>query len=70
MGVADGLAGDRAQAEPLRRVETGAADIPVVQRNALRLAIFQIEFTIVGPVQRVGDQRLRFFAVQSGAREE
>ena len=52
MGVAGGFVGDGAQAKPLRRVERGALDPPVVERDALGLAVFEKELALSGPDRR------------------
>ena len=70
MGVAGRLAGDRAQPEPLRRVEAGTLDTAVVERQALGLAVFEKELAVVHSGQRLGDDRLDPPWVHAGALEE
>ena len=70
VGVAGGLAGDGAQAEPLGGVEAGALEPTVVEDQPLRLAIFEEQLALVGAVERVGDGALDGVAPQAGALEE
>ncbi len=58
MGIAGRFAGDRAQAEALGRVEAGALDPAVVERQAFGLAIFEKQLAVVHAGQRLGDDRL------------
>ncbi len=48
MREAGRLAGHRAQAEALARIEAGVLDPAVVEQDALRLAVFEIELAVVG----------------------
>ena len=70
VGIAGRLASHRAQPEPLGRVEAGALDAAVVERQALRLAVFEIELAIVHPGQRLAHDRLDPARVHAGALEK
>jgi len=61
------LAGNGTKPESLRGVEGGAFNFPVVKDDAFRLAVFQEQFTVIGPLQRVVDNGLNAAAVQPGA---
>ena len=47
MGIAGRFVGDRAQPEALGRVEGGALDAAVVEREALRLAVFEEQLAVI-----------------------
>ena len=70
MRVAGGLAGHRAQPEPLGRIEAGALDPAVVERQALGLAVFEIELAVIHSGQRLGDDRLDPAGIHAGALEK
>ena len=70
MGVAGGLVGDRAQPEPLGRIEARAFDAAVVERQALGLAVFEIQLAVVHPGQRFGDERFDPSGAHAGAFKE
>ena len=70
MRIAGRLAGDRAQPETLRRVERGALDAAVVEREALRLAVFEIQFAVIHPGQRLADKPFDAARVHAGAFEK
>ena len=55
MRVAGRLAGDGAQAEALIGVEVGGLQPAVVEHQRFALAVFEIEFAVVGAIDRVGD---------------
>src|SRR5689334_15166342 len=56
MGEADAFAGDAAQPEALRGVERGAFELAVVERQALALMVFEVEFAVIAAGQRLVDQ--------------
>ena len=56
MGIAGGFAGDRAQAKALRRIERGALDAAIVERDALGLAVFQKQLAVIHAEERLADQ--------------
>ena len=56
VGVAGGFAGDGAQAEALRGVEAGALQPAVVEGEALRLPVLEVELAVVGAGQSLLDQ--------------
>ena len=66
MGIAVGLAADRAQAEALRGVEAGALQPPVVVGQGFGLGVFQVEFAVIGAFERIGDRALDSRPVQPG----
>jgi glutathione S-transferase len=70
MGVARGLAGDRAQAEAARGVEARRADAAVVERDALALAVFEEELAVIGAGQCLADLALGAGAVEAFLGEE
>src|SRR5690606_23257319 len=70
MGVAGGLAGDRAQSEALARVEARALQSAVVVAERFRLAVFEEQLSVVGALQRLADAGLDAAPVKAGAREE
>ena len=57
MGVAGRLAGHRAQPETLVGVEVGGLQPAIVEHQRFALAVLEIEFAVVGAVDRVGDDR-------------
>ena len=70
MRVTRRFAGDRPQSETLRRVETGTANTTIVERDALGLAIFEIEFTVIGTGKCLSGQGLDPPAIKAAPREE
>ena len=70
MRVACRLLGDGPQPETLRRVERSRLQPPVVEAEPLRLAVFEKQFAVVCPGERVRDDRFHPCAVQPGAAEE
>jgi hypothetical protein len=70
MGVARCFASDSAQAKALRRVEARTLDAAVIERQALGLAVFEIEFAVVHAGQSLGDDRLDPARLHAGAREK
>ena len=70
MGIAGRLAGDRAQAEALRRIERGALDAAVVERDAFRLAVFEEQLAVIHAGQRLADERLDPARIHARAVEE
>ena len=56
MGIARGLARDRAQPEALRGVEGGRLQPAVVEGEAFALAVFQEQLAVIGALQRVVDE--------------
>jgi hypothetical protein len=70
MGVAGGVLGNRAQPEPLGRVEAHALDAAVVERQALGLAVFEVELAVIHSGERAANQRLDPRRVHAGAFEE
>jgi hypothetical protein len=70
MRIAGRLAGDGAQAEPLRRVERGALDAAIIERDALRLAVFEEQLAVVHPGKRLADDASRRGRIHAGSCEE
>ena len=70
MGIAGRLAGDRAQPETLRRVERGALDPAVVERDALRLAVFEEQLAVIHAGERLADKLLDAARIHAGAVEK
>ena len=70
MGKARRLAGDRAQAETLGRIEAGALQLAVVETQRLRLAVFQEHLAILGAAERLGGEALDARAIESGLGEK
>ncbi len=70
MRIAGRLAGDRAQPETLRRVERGALDPAVVERDAFRLAVFEEQLAVVHARERLADKPLDASRIHAGAREK
>ena len=70
MSVARRLAGNGTQPESLRRVETGGFQLAVVKGERFRLAIFQIEFAVIGAVKGVAHQRVDTRGVHARARKK
>src|SRR6266404_8406777 len=70
MRVASRLAGNRTQTEPLRRIEARALDPTVIQRETLRLAVFEVQLAVIHSGQRLTDERLDPDRVHAGAFEE
>jgi hypothetical protein len=70
MGIGVRLARDRAQAEALGHVETGAFQLAVVEGEGLRLVEFQEQFAVIAALECVGDRALRPPALEPGAIEE
>ena len=70
MGIGDGIAGDGAHAETLDGVETGRAQMAVVEAQHLGLTVFKEQFTIIGPAQRIGDPAFEPAAIQRTRGEE
>src|SRR5436305_1998680 len=70
MGIAGRLAGHRAQPEALGRVERGALDAAVVERDAFRLAVFEKQLAIIHAGERLADQLLNPAGIHSGAVEK
>ena len=68
--VAGRLAGNGPQPEPLGRVETRTLDPAVIERKALGLAVFEVEFTVIHPGQRLIDERLDPVRVHTRVFEE
>ena len=58
MGVAGGLARHRPQPETERGVGTRRADAAVLQGQRLALPVFEEQFAVIGPGQRLGDEML------------
>ena len=67
MGIAGRFAGDGAQTKTLRRVETGAFDSPVVERETLGLAVFEEQFAVIHSRQSLGDDGLDPARLHPGA---
>ncbi len=70
MGVPGGFVGNDAQAEPLAGIEAGRLEPAVVPTEALGLAIFQEQLTIVSARQGIVDDVLHTRFVQSSLVEE
>src|SRR5207237_5686070 len=58
------------QAEALRRVEGGALDPAVIERDALRLAVFEEQFAVIHAGERLADDGLDPARVHAGAIEK
>ena len=71
MGEGGGLARDAAQAEARLGVEIGGLQPAVVEAEALRRGILEIELAIVAALQRVGGEAERGVGIEAvGAVEE
>src|SRR6201987_5225884 len=70
MCITGGLVGNRAQSEPLGGVKARALDTAVVERQALRLAVFEVQLAVVHAGQRLGDERPDTSRVHTGPLEE
>jgi hypothetical protein len=66
MGVGRCFAADRAQAEAVVNVETGGAQLAVIEHEVLGLAIFEKQLAVIGVGQRALGQRNGAIAGQVG----
>ena len=55
MGVARCFPGHASEAEPLRSIEGGAFEPPVIEAKSLGLAEFEKKFPIIGAIKRGGN---------------
>src|SRR3977135_1014375 len=70
MRVAGRFARHRPQPEALGRVERSAFDSAVVEGDALRLAVFEIQLAVIHAGKRLPDDPLDAARVHAGALEE
>ena len=70
MGVTGRLVGDGSEAEALSGVEAGALQTPVVEGQALGLAVFKVELPVVGAGKGIADDALDAPPVEAGTGEE
>src|SRR6185312_8356570 len=70
MREAGRLARQRAQAEALRGIEGRALDAAIVEGDAFRLAVFEIELAVIHAVERFRDDRLDTIAIHAGVGEK
>ena len=69
VGVAHRLVLDGAQAKTLGGVVGRLLEPAVVENQHFRLAIFEEEFAVVGPLKAAGEVAARIIAVEAGAVE-